>query len=86
MCMCRAGEQGPLIRADGMPGQHGPGSYLPHSCALDAGLAFKGNAFGAEEAQQTLDVNFFGTRRATEALLPIMSDEGRIVNVCRCVS
>lgn len=51
-----------------------------------AGLAFKGNAFGAEEAQQTLDVNFFGTRRATEALLPLMSGDGSIVNVCRCVS
>lgn len=65
-----------------------PGQYRLGSCHIrvhpNAGLAFKGNAFGAEEAQQTLDVNFFGTRRATEALLPLMSDEGRIVNVCRC--
>ena len=55
----------------------------PVQLHLGVGLAFKGNAFGAKEAQQTLDVNFFGTRRATEALLPLIPDNGSIVNVCR---
>lgn len=50
-----------------------------------AGLAFKGNAFGSAEAQQTLDVNFYGTKRATDALLPLVPDGGSIVNVCRRV-
>lgn len=50
-----------------------------------AGLAFKGNAFGSAEAQQTLDVNFYGTKRATDALLLLIPDGGSIVNVCRRV-
>ncbi len=52
-------------------------------CAGRAGLAFKGSAFGASEAQQTLDVNFYGTRRVTEALLPLIPEGGAVVNVCR---
>jgi hypothetical protein len=51
--------------------------------ARRAGLAFKGSAFGASEAQQTLDVNFHGTRRVTEALLPLVPEGGAVVNVCR---
>ena len=47
----------------------------------NAGFAFKGNAFGAEEAQQTIGVNFRGTANVTEALLPLIPDGGRIINV-----
>ena len=47
-----------------------------------AGFAFKGNVFGADEAQQTLDTNFLGTLDVCEALAPLMRRGGRIVNVC----
>lgn len=48
----------------------------------NAGLAFKGNTFGADEAQQTIDTNLKGTRRMCDALLPLMRSPARIVNVC----
>lgn len=47
-----------------------------------AGIAFKGNVFGAAEAQTTLDTNFLGTKAVCEALAPLMGKGGRIVNVC----
>lgn len=46
------------------------------------GIAFKGNTFGAEEARTTLDTNFVGTKDVCEAILPLMKQGGRIVNVC----
>lgn len=46
------------------------------------GMAFKGNVFGAEEAQTTLDTNFAGTRSVCERLAPLLADGGRVVNVC----
>lgn len=53
----------------------------------NAGIAYKGNIFGADEAAKTLDCNLKGTRRVCEAILPLMKEPGRIVNVCsRCVS
>ena len=48
-----------------------------------AGIAFKGNAFGAEEAATTLATNFAGTRAVCERVLPLMPEHSRIVNVCR---
>lgn len=48
----------------------------------NAGIAFKGNIFGADEAQATIDCNFKGTKAMTEALLPLIPEGGRIVNVC----
>lgn len=55
----------------------------------NAGFAYKGNVFGAEEAQVTIGINVAGTRRVTEALLPLLraraatSPQGaRVVNVC----
>eukprot|EP00884_Botryococcus_braunii_P017099 jgi/Botrbrau1/4072/Bobra.152_3s0027.1 len=48
----------------------------------NAGMAYKGNVFGAEEAATTLGTNFEGTREVCEALLPYIADGGRIVNVC----
>ena len=57
---------------------------LSHSlfCYWLAGIAFKGNIFGADEAKQTIDTNFEGTRSVCEALIPLMANPGRIVNVC----
>lgn len=46
-----------------------------------AGMAYKGSAFGADEAQTTLATNFLGTKAVCEALLPLMSTGSRIVNV-----
>jgi carbonyl reductase 1 len=46
-----------------------------------AGIAYKGNTFGPEEAQTTLATNFGGTKAACEALAPLMAKGGRIVNV-----
>jgi NAD(P)-dependent dehydrogenase (short-subunit alcohol dehydrogenase family) len=47
----------------------------------NAGFAYKGNAFGADEAEETIGVNFRGTAAVTEALLPFIPDgrqgEGR---------
>jgi carbonyl reductase 1 len=45
----------------------------------NAGVAMQG--FDAEVARRTLDVNFFGALRVTEALLPLIPDGGTIVMV-----
>jgi NAD(P)-dependent dehydrogenase (short-subunit alcohol dehydrogenase family) len=45
----------------------------------NAGIAMKG--FDAEIARKTIDVNFFGGLRVTEALLPIVRDGGHVVMV-----
>jgi len=46
------------------------------------GIAYKGNTFGPKEARHTLDVNFVGTANVCEAMLPLLTQGGRIVNVC----
>jgi NAD(P)-dependent dehydrogenase (short-subunit alcohol dehydrogenase family) len=45
----------------------------------NAGISVEG--FDAKIARQTLDVNFFGTLRVTDAILPAMRPGGRIVMV-----
>ncbi len=45
----------------------------------NAGVSLEG--FDAEVARRTLDVNFFGAMRVTDALLPLMHAGGRIVMV-----
>jgi carbonyl reductase 1 len=40
----------------------------------NAGLAYKGDAWGVEEARRTLDVNFRGTRQVVRSLLPLMRE------------
>jgi NAD(P)-dependent dehydrogenase (short-subunit alcohol dehydrogenase family) len=56
---------------------HGLCSYQLH-----AGIAYKGNTFGADEAATTIATNFLGTKAACEALLPLLTKPGgRIVNV-----
>ncbi len=51
----------------------------------NAGIAYKGDTFGAEEARVTLGVNLHGTHAVTEALLPHLrrSSEPRVV---KCVA
>jgi hypothetical protein len=68
-----------LIRTVGAPsaGQ----STANNMCA--AGIAYKGNVFGAEEAQTTLATNFAGTRAVCERLAPLIP-EG--VEYLTCVS
>lgn len=51
----------------------------------NAGTAYKGSIFGADEAAITINCNLKGTRSISEAVIPLMTDGGRIVNVCsRC--
>lgn len=45
----------------------------------NAGISM--NGFDAEVARKTLDINFFGPLRVTEALLPLFADGGTIVMV-----
>ena len=45
----------------------------------NAGISMKG--FDAEVARRTLEVNFFGALRVTDALLPLIPDGGTIVMV-----
>ena len=47
----------------------------------NAGFAFKGSIFGADEAQITFDTNLFGTVAITRAVLPLVKDGGRIITV-----
>ena len=46
-----------------------------------AGFAYKGNVFGADEAAQTSNVNYRGTRAVCEAVQPLLTQNARIVNV-----
>ena len=55
---------------------------LPPSSFSAAGFAYKGNVFGADECATTLGVNFHGTAAVTEALLPLIPQGGRIINMC----
>lgn len=48
----------------------------------NAGIAYKGSIFGADEAQTTIDCNLKGTREMCNAVLPLMGEGSRIVNVC----
>lgn len=48
----------------------------------NAGIAYKGSIFGAEEAATTMNCNLKGTRSISEAVLPLMPEGGRIVNLC----
>ena len=44
----------------------------------NAGIAMDG--FNAEVARRTIEVNFFGPLRVTEALLPLVPEGGTIVH------
>jgi len=50
----------------------------------NAGMAYKGDIFGPDEAQNTLNTNLYGTVRLTEKLLPLLKNRpqgGRVVIV-----
>ena len=48
----------------------------------NAGMAYKGNTFGADECEATINTNFRGTADVCEALAPLLPPgRGRIVNV-----
>ncbi|CAI5467892.1 unnamed protein product [Closterium sp. Yama58-4] len=50
----------------------------------NAGMAYKGNTFGAEEARNTINTNYRGTRAVCEALMPLLRPSkagARVVNV-----
>jgi carbonyl reductase 1 len=53
-----------------------------HVLINNAGMAYKGNVFGADEAHKTITCNLTGTRSMTEAVLPLMTEGARIINVC----
>jgi NAD(P)-dependent dehydrogenase (short-subunit alcohol dehydrogenase family) len=83
------------LATDGLPVEHRPLDVVdPASVAAlaadlagtpidvlvnNAGISMKG--FDAEVARRTLEVNFFGALRVTEALLPLVPDGGTIVMV-----
>jgi len=56
------------------------------SLVNNAGFAFKGDTFGHKEAQFTVNVNYYGTRRVTEAVLPLLCERATIVNVSSSAS
>ncbi|KAJ3171689.1 Carbonyl reductase [NADPH] 3 [Geranomyces variabilis] len=47
----------------------------------NAGIASKGDAFDADIARATIATNYYGTKHATLAFLPLIRPGGRIVNV-----
>jgi len=47
----------------------------------NAGIVFQGPAFNESVARETLGTNYFGTLSVCEKLLPIIRDNGRIVNI-----
>ncbi|CAG9333771.1 unnamed protein product [Blepharisma stoltei] len=47
----------------------------------NAGIAFKGNDFGPHVVGPTFACNFYGLVNTTEAILPLMADDGHIINV-----
>lgn len=52
---------------------------------INAGIAYKGNTFGAEEAKNTVETNVWGSERAMRHLAPLLKRSphgGRVVNLC----
>jgi len=47
----------------------------------NAGYAIKGSAFNEEVAKSTIGTNYFGVMKVCEALLPLMREKSRIINV-----
>jgi NAD(P)-dependent dehydrogenase (short-subunit alcohol dehydrogenase family) len=64
------------------PARSAPCPLPPPLPSPPAGFAHKGDVFGADECAQTLAVNFHGTAALTEALLPLIPEGGRIINMC----
>eukprot|EP00743_Colponemidia_sp_Colp-15_P003890 GILK01004198.1.p1 GENE.GILK01004198.1~~GILK01004198.1.p1 ORF type:complete len:293 (-),score=48.78 GILK01004198.1:147-977(-) len=47
----------------------------------NAGMAFKGDAFDSHVVETTIRTNFYGTMDVCDALLPLIREGGRVVNV-----
>ena len=47
----------------------------------NAGWAAKGDAFNYEIVSNTINTNFYGLKHLTEALTPLLSENGHIVNI-----
>lgn len=57
--------------------EHGPVDALVNN----AGMAFKGDAFDDEVVRITFKTNFYGTIELTEAVLPHINNNGKVVTV-----
>jgi len=47
----------------------------------NAAIAYKGDAFDEDVARDTIETNYFGTLRVFQKLLPLIRENGRVVNV-----
>jgi carbonyl reductase 1 len=56
-------------------------SHGLHILVNNAGMAYKGDAWGLEVARHTLKVNYHGTKSMCTHFLPFLAPNGRIVNV-----
>jgi len=52
----------------------------------NAGWASKGPAFDSDIVRNSLDINYYGTRNACQAFLPLIKEGGRLVNVSSMAS
>lgn len=57
-----------------------------HLLCNNAGWAAKGDSWGADLAERSVDVNFRGVLRAFRAFCPLLAPGGRVVNVSSFVS
>ena len=55
-------------------------------CRRCSGIAFKGDAFDANVVDTTFKTNYYGVLDAIEAFLPLVRENGRIVNTSSMVS
>lgn len=51
----------------------------------NAAIAFKGSAFDSEIVRKSLDTNYYGTLNMMKYFLPLMREDGRIINVSSMV-
>ena len=59
-----------------------PTNLLPPTPQINnAGIAFKGDEFDENVARTTIETNYYGTKRACDAFLPLLKDGARVVNV-----
>jgi carbonyl reductase 1 len=47
----------------------------------NAAIALKGNTFTEQDARTTIDTNYYGTRHVNANFMPLLRDNGRVVNV-----
>jgi len=47
----------------------------------NAGMAWKGSAFNEEVARTTINTNYYGTIRVSNAFFPLLNENARVVNI-----